>query len=111
MRIFRMGTGPLVSGRGFCYHLITYGLRLTKPFLLLPVEHLRRVSPLVSDLLSTIDPEDAPAAECRVCPCAHRPSALLEMKGHNAGRRKYDSQNIATNTCWPIVAIEPSAPS
>ena len=78
MRIFREGTGRLVSGRGFCYHLFTYGLRLAKPFLLLPVDNLRRVSPLVSDLLSTIDQEDAPVAESRVCLCAHRPSALLK---------------------------------
>ena len=57
----------LVPGSEFCYHLFTHGLRLTKPLLLLPVEHLRRVPPLVSDLLSTIDPEDTPVAECRVC--------------------------------------------
>jgi len=34
-----------------------------------------------------------------------------EMKGHDAGRRKYISQNIATIARWPIAAIEPSAPS
>ena len=67
---------PLVLGSGFCYYVLTHGLRLSKPLLLLPVEHLRRVSPLVSDLLSTIDPDDAPVAECRVCLCAHRFSAF-----------------------------------
>jgi hypothetical protein len=35
----------------------------------------------------------------------------LKMKGHDAGRREHYSQNIATNTRWPIAAIEPSAPS
>ena len=50
VRIFRIRAGRLVSGGGFCYHLVTHGLCLTKPLLLLPVDNLRRVSLLVSDL-------------------------------------------------------------
>jgi hypothetical protein len=34
----------------FCYYKWTHGLRFPKPVLLLPVEHIRRVSPLVSEL-------------------------------------------------------------
>jgi hypothetical protein len=34
-----------------------------------------------------------------------------KMKGHDAGRRKYISQNIASIARWPIAAIEPSAPT
>jgi hypothetical protein len=34
----------------FCYYDFTHGSRFPKPLLLSPVEHLRRVSLLVSDL-------------------------------------------------------------
>jgi hypothetical protein len=49
-RPIAINSASLVPFSGFCYYKQTHGTCFPKPVLLLPVEHLRRVSPLVSDL-------------------------------------------------------------
>ncbi|MDR3750020.1 MAG: hypothetical protein P4K94_00905, partial [Terracidiphilus sp.] len=44
------GMGAIVPIPVICYYEFTHGLCFSKPLLLLPVEHLRRVYLLVSDL-------------------------------------------------------------
>ena len=44
------GLGAIVPAPVICYYEFTYGSCFPKPLLLLPVEHLRRVYLLVSDL-------------------------------------------------------------
>ena len=60
-----------------CYYVGRDGLPCPMPLLLLPVEHFRRVSPLVSDLPITMIQKTAPVAEKPgLSAFAFRPSAL-----------------------------------
>ena len=56
------GSGYIVLAATFCYYK-HYGSYLNTQILLLPVEQLRRVYELVSDLPAQIDPEDTPVAD------------------------------------------------
>jgi len=79
----------------FCYHQKTNGARPPAPFLLLPVEHLRRVSPLVFDLTEHKRRKHTRSRASRAEFPRIRPSAIpfpARERGPNAGRSKRSSR-------------------